>query len=87
VHAVFRNHELNADALAAVAAAVGAARASGSGDEAIVVRRTLYLHTPGGLGRSELAARLAASAAQAGGTARNWATVTKLMELLAAAEP
>jgi uncharacterized protein (DUF1697 family) len=82
VHAVFRHDDLSPPGLAALAAAVAAAEASGSRDEAVVVGRTLYLHTPDGFGRSELAARLAGSAAQAGGTARNWATVTRLMALL-----
>jgi uncharacterized protein (DUF1697 family) len=45
----------------------------------------LFLHTPGGLGRSELAAQLARSSGQAAGTARNWATVTRLMAMLDAA--
>jgi uncharacterized protein (DUF1697 family) len=81
VHAVFRNDDLSPAGLAALAAAVAAAQIS-SRDEAVVVGRTLYLHTPDGFGRSELAARLASSAAQAGGTARNWATVTRLMALL-----
>jgi uncharacterized protein (DUF1697 family) len=82
VHAVFRLDELTEAGLAAVAAAVAAARAGGGRDEAVVVGRTLYLHTPDGFGRSQLAAQLAASPAQAGGTARNWATVTRLMALL-----
>lgn len=82
VHAVFRNDGYPGSSLAAVAAAVQTARAAGSRDEAVVVGRTLFLHTPDGFGRSQLAARLAASSAQATGTARNWATVTKLMALL-----
>ena len=82
VHAVFRNDDLGDGALAAVAAAVVAVQASGSRDEAVVVGRTLYVHTPDGFGRSQLAAQLAGSAAQAAGTARNWATVTRLMALL-----
>src|SRR5215472_3559747 len=82
VHAVFRNHDHSESALDAIAAAVAAAQASGSRDEAEVIGRTLFLHTPDGIGRSELGAKLTASAAQPGGTARNWATVTKLMELL-----
>jgi uncharacterized protein (DUF1697 family) len=45
----------------------------------------LYLHTPDGFGRSELAAKLSSSKSQATGTARNWATVTKLMDMLDAA--
>jgi uncharacterized protein (DUF1697 family) len=47
-----------------------------------VVGRALFLHTPDGYGRSELAARLArARGPVATGTARNWATVTKLLAL------
>jgi uncharacterized protein (DUF1697 family) len=61
---------------------VATVQSSGSRDEAVVVGRTLYLHTPDGFGRSQLAARLTASPAQVSGTARNWATVTKLMALL-----
>jgi len=82
VHAVFRNDDHSKSGLAAIAAAVATARASGSRDEAVVVGRTLFLHTPDGFGRSQLAAQLVASPAQASGTARNWATVTKLMALL-----
>ena len=58
------------------------ARAKGSRDEAVPVGRTLFLWTPDGLGRSELAAQLARSGAQADGTARNWATVTRLAAML-----
>lgn len=82
LHAVFRNDELTPAGLAAVAAAVERARASGSQDNAVVVGRVLYLHTPDGFGRSELGARLTATA-HTGGTARNWATVTTLMAMLA----
>jgi uncharacterized protein (DUF1697 family) len=76
---------MSPQAIGAVAQAAARARTRGSGDEAVVVGRTLFLHTPGGLGRSELAEQLMRSAAQAGGTARNWATVTRLMEMLDAA--
>ena len=82
LHAVFRRHDMTPEALAAIAAAQRSARAKGSRDEAIVVGRTLFLRTPDGLGRSELAAQLARSSAQAAGTARNWATVTRLMAML-----
>jgi uncharacterized protein (DUF1697 family) len=85
IHAVFRNDNLSPQAIAAAAQATARARTRGSGDEAVVVGRTLFLHTPGGLGRSELAEQLTRSAAQAGGTARNWATVTRLMAMLDAA--
>jgi uncharacterized protein (DUF1697 family) len=50
-------------------------------DEAQIVGRTLYLHTPDGFGRSELAKTLSRPGGPAEGTARNWATVTKLAEL------
>ena len=42
-----------------------------------MVGRTLFLRTPDGLGRSELAAQLARTGADT--TARNWATVTQLL--------
>jgi uncharacterized protein (DUF1697 family) len=86
LHAVFRRAELNDEQVAAVAAAEQRARDKGSTDEVTVVGRTLYLHTPGGLGRSELAAQLSragqAMSPGGGGTARNWATVTRLMAML-----
>ena len=85
VHAIFRSGPLPPDELAAVAAAQQRARDEGSDDEARVVGTTLFLHTPGGLGRSELAAQLTrlggSRTAEAAGTARNWATVNKLLAL------
>jgi uncharacterized protein (DUF1697 family) len=73
---------LGPDELAAVAAAQQRARDEGS-DETRVVGTTLFLHAPGGLGRSELAAQLTrlggSRAAETAGTARNWAIVTKLL--------
>lgn len=67
----------------AIAGAVRKVAGRGSRDEAEVRGRTLYLHTPDGFGRSELANLLLARArgAAAAGTARNWATVTKLVSL------
>jgi uncharacterized protein (DUF1697 family) len=82
LHAVLRRDDLTREGLAAIAAAQEVAQAKGCRDEAIVVGRTLFLHTPDGLGRSELAAQLARTSAQATGTARNWATVTRLMGML-----
>jgi uncharacterized protein (DUF1697 family) len=82
LHAVFRRDAADAASLAAVAAAVEHARQAGHDDDAAMVGRTLYLRTPNGLGRSELAARLLNSRAQAAGTARNWVTVTRLMAML-----
>jgi uncharacterized protein (DUF1697 family) len=84
LHAVFRREEVDSAGIAVVADAAERARESGSRDEATVVGRTLFLRTPDGLGRSELAARLARSSVQSAGTARNWATVTKLMAMLGA---
>jgi len=59
---------------------------SGTGDElAKVVGTTLYLHTPDGYGRSELAARLVriggGRTAATAATARNWATVQRLLAM------
>jgi uncharacterized protein (DUF1697 family) len=82
VHAVFRREPIDDEGIAAVAAAVRRSREAGGNDDAVVVGSTLYLHTPDGLGRSELAAQLARSSVQAAGTARNWATVSKLMAML-----
>jgi uncharacterized protein (DUF1697 family) len=82
LHAVFQREEMTPDAIAAIAAAQQSARAKGSRDEAIVVGRTLFLRTPDGLGRSELATQLPRSRGHAAGTARNWATVTRLMAML-----
>jgi uncharacterized protein (DUF1697 family) len=82
LHAVFRREEMAPGAIAAIAVAQQAARARGSPDEAIVAGQTLFLRTPDGLGRSELAVQLARVGGQAAGTARNWATVTRLMAML-----
>jgi uncharacterized protein (DUF1697 family) len=67
-----------------VAEAVAAVAAKGSRDEAAIVGRTLYLHTPDGFGTSELAKELLMKNRRdplASGTARNWATVNKLLAL------
>jgi len=82
LHAVFHRHEVGPDHVAAVAAAVQRARDTGSRDDAAVVGRALFLRTPDGYGRSELAAQLTRSSAATAGTARNWSTVTKLMDML-----
>ena len=83
LHAVFRRQDLSPAELESVAVAQQRARDKGSRDEATVVRRTLFLHTPDGIGRSELALQLTRSkTTPATGTARNWSTVTRLLELL-----
>jgi uncharacterized protein (DUF1697 family) len=85
LHAVFLGRDPEPDLADRVAAAERQAAAKGSRDSARVVGRTLFLHTPDGFGRSELAALLARNggpmAVSSGGTARNWATVTKLLTL------
>ena len=86
LHAVFRRLDLAPDAIAAVEEAQQRARAKGSRDEAVPVGRALFLHTPDELGRSELAAQLSRSGVQADGTARNWATVTRLAAMLEAGD-
>jgi uncharacterized protein (DUF1697 family) len=85
VHAVFLAAEPGPEQVAAVAETEQKAREKGSRDTARYVGRVLYLHTPDGFGRSELAIQLARRAgpmsAQGAGTARNWATVNKLLGL------
>jgi uncharacterized protein (DUF1697 family) len=60
-------------------------RANGSRDEARVIGRMVYLHTPDGYPPSELRRVLSRAggptSAALAGTARNWATVTRLLEL------
>ena len=82
LHAVFYREAITDETIAAVARAEQKAHAKGSRDEAAVVGRTLFMRTPDGLGRSELAAQLARSVTKAAGTARNWATVNRLLEML-----
>lgn len=87
LHVTFRREAMTVEIVAAVAAAQDRARARGSRDEAAVVGRHLYLRTPDGLGRSELAAQLSRPAARGADTAvtttRNWATVTRLLTMVA----
>lgn len=86
LHAVFRAGPADDDLRRRIAAAVDDAAAKGSRDRAIPLGRTLYVHTPDGFGRSDLAAaltRITASARAGTGTARNWATTLKLLDLSA----
>ena len=57
----------------------------GHRDAAQVVGRTIFLHTPDGFGRSELAAQIVSGSrgrsSGLAGTARNWATVTRLLAM------
>jgi uncharacterized protein (DUF1697 family) len=87
VHAVFLSAAPGPEVADGVADARRRAeqKQPGTRDTAQVIGRTIYLHTPDGFGRSELAALITSgSRGRAGdlaGTARNWATVTKLLEM------
>lgn len=85
VHAIFLNATPGPDVAAAVTAAVREVAQRGSRDSAQVIGRTIFLHTPDGFGRSDLAVRLTLPRPPGGpaltSTARNMATVTKLLDL------
>ena len=84
VHAVFFRGPVPPGSAEAIEAGQRRAAERGSGgDSARIVGTTLFVHTPGGFGRSELALYLLGRSASpcAAGTARNWATVTKLLAL------
>ena len=84
VHAVFFRGPVPAGTADAIEAGQRRAAERGGGtDTARIAGRALYLHTPGGFGRSELALFLLGRSASpaADGTARNWSTVTKLLSL------
>ena len=85
LHAVFLPEVPGPGLAAWVADAERQVRAKGSRDGAQVLGRTVYLHTPDGYPRSELRRVLARAggptSARVAGTARNWATVSRLAEL------
>ena len=85
VHAVLLSGAPAAEAAGKIDAALERSTAKGSRDELAIVGRTLYLHTPDGFGNSELAAAvlriLTSPRAGVTGTARNWATMLKLLDL------
>jgi uncharacterized protein (DUF1697 family) len=85
LHAVFLPEAPGPGLAAWLADAERHVRANGSRDETQVLGRTVYLHTPDGYPGSELRRVLARAggptSARVGGTARNWATVSKLVEL------
>jgi uncharacterized protein (DUF1697 family) len=87
LHAVFLPEVPGSGLVAWVAGAEREVRAKGSRDEARVLGRTVYLHTPGGYPRSELRRVLARAGGPTSlavaGTARNWTTVSRLVELCA----
>ena len=85
VHAVVLSEPPGPELAARLAAAAAQAAAKGDPSAVAAAGRTVYLHTPAGYGRSDLAAAVlrAVSSPKAGltGTARNWATMTKLLDL------
>ena len=85
LHAVFLPEVPGPGLAAWVADAEREVRANGSRDEAQVLGRTVYLHTPDGYPPSELRRMLARAggptSAAVAGTARNWATVSRLVKL------
>jgi uncharacterized protein (DUF1697 family) len=85
VHVVFFAAEPDQalrDKIAAIAAAKGSANGM-TADSVTVAGRAMYLHTPAGYGTSDLAKALV----RLPGTARNWATTTKLLELIGPPAP
>jgi uncharacterized protein (DUF1697 family) len=85
VHAIVLTGPPWPELLTRLDAARAKAAQAGSGDEVLADGRTLYLHTPEGFGRSVLAEALMRYVTDrktgATGTARNWATMTKLLGL------
>ena len=85
LHAVFLPDAPGPGLAAWVADAERQVRANGSRDRAQMLGRTVYLHTPDGYPPSELRRVLARAggptSARVAGTARNWATVSRLAEL------
>ncbi len=87
VHAVFLSGTPGPEVAESLADARRRAeqKQQGHRDSAQVVGRTIFLHTPDGFGRSELAALIVSGSrgrsSDLVGTARNWATVTKLLAM------
>jgi uncharacterized protein (DUF1697 family) len=85
VHAVFLSAPAGPGLLAKIDAAVAAAAAKGARDSVRPAGRALYLHTPDGFGTSDVSAALMRMVGglkpPVVGTARNWATATKLLSL------
>jgi uncharacterized protein (DUF1697 family) len=88
VHAVFLSGQPGPEVAERVADVQQQAARRGSRDTAQVIGRTIFLHTPDGYGRSDLAAEIVKLGQRktdsVTGTARNWATVTKLAAMCGA---
>jgi uncharacterized protein (DUF1697 family) len=85
LHAVFLPEAPGPGLAAWIADAERQVRAAGSRDEAQLLGRIVYLHTPDGYPPSELRRALARvggpTSVAVAGTARNWTTVSRLVEL------
>jgi len=85
VHVIFLPADPEPGMAAGLAQAQRQAAGKGSRDTVTLAGRAVFLHTPDGFGTSELAKLLGRAggplSAKGAGTARNWATVTKLLEL------
>jgi uncharacterized protein (DUF1697 family) len=78
LHAVFHSEQVSGERFADLE------RAAFLPEEFRVGERVMYLHLPGGIGRSALAAALTRPAGRLGGviaTGRNWNTVRALTEM------
>ena len=85
VHVIFLPREPEPGMADLLAQAQRQAAAKGGRDTVTLAGRAVFLHTPGGYGNSELAKLLGRGGGpmspRGAGTARNWATVTKLLAL------
>lgn len=84
VHAAVQQEPVDAGQRAALKRILEECTGAGVIDHLTVAGRVTYLHTPGGLGRSKLAERLARvkGAGQDRATMRNWRTVLAIQSLL-----
>jgi uncharacterized protein (DUF1697 family) len=86
LHAVFLREAPDLQEISSVTSAVNRAHTKASRDGARVVGRVLYLWTPDGFAHSILRAELSRGGQHRtpmpSGTARNWATVNRLVSLL-----
>ncbi len=84
VHLISFARPRTADQCERLAGIARSLAADGSPDRAVCAGRVIYLHTPGGLARSRLAAaatRLPGDPAASAGILRDWSTVRRLAEL------
>lgn len=86
VHVFFLPGPLDAASLNRVTHIQSVVLAKGSRDTVTIDSAVMYLHTPDGFGTSDLAKALSTRGpgGHRGGTARNWATVTALLEMVQA---